>query len=300
MIKVPVPLLTDPDLPASAKVIWLVSKLYRRPAEIQAATGFSRTTILKGQALLAARSWPKAASVSLPQELLEDPEVGAQAKVVYGLLRLRGGSGQFTYPELSATSGLDAKTIKRAVLGLAGADWLRVSQEHRLAPVVFSLGTPEGAEVERVRRRIRRAENTGEQIMREYLSVLVDDHDYEDGGYAGFLVNPFTGEPLQLDRHYKVGVAFEFNGPGHYQSDKPAELARQKARDFMKAGMCREAGIDLRVVHPEDLSLHGMRQKIGDRLPIREVQGDELIVRMLQSETRRYLETAGPWTGPIK
>ncbi len=300
MIKAPVPLLLDPELPASVKVLWLTSQLYRRPSEIQAATGFSRTTILKGKAMLASRSWPKAATVPLPTELLEDPGVGAQAKVIYGILKLRGGSGQFTYPALSNEIGLAAKTIRSGVTELAGSCWLRVSQKNRLAPVEFSLGTPEAVEVERVRRRIRRAENTGEQIMREYLTLLVEDRNYEDGGYTGFLINPFTAEPLQLDRYYRVGVAFEFNGPGHYQSDNGAELARQKARDYMKAGMCRDAGIALQVVHPGDLSLKGMRQKIGELLPTRDIKGDEPMARMLQAEARRYLDTAGDWTGPAK
>lgn len=304
MVKAPVLLLLDPDLPATAKVIWLVSQTQAHTREIQAATGFARATILRGQALLAAKSWSSEPTVTLPQELLEDPGVDAQAKVLHGVLKLRSPSGQFTFAELSTLVGLSPNTLKNAVNGLASAGWLRVTRKNRLAPIFFTLTTPEGEqqreEVDRLRRRIRRAKHTGEAIMREYLSLLVGAQDYEDNAYMSFLRNPFTGEMMQLDRYYRVGVAFEFNGPQHYESDDEDELARQKARDHMKRGMCRDAGVALEVVHPEDLSLQGMRRKIGDLLPMRDIKGREALARVLESETWRYLATAGDWTGPSR
>ncbi len=303
-VRAPVSLLLDRELPASAKVIWLMGQLHQRTGEIQAATGLSRMTIIRGREQLSSRSWSDTPAVVLPQDFLEDSGVIPSGKVLYGILQLtpnyRPPTGLFTYERLSTLAGVCHHTLKRAVKNLADTGWLLVSQKSRVSPIIFTLTTPEDEsqreEAHRAKRRIRRAKNTGERIMQEYLTLLADDQDYMDGGYASVLTNPFTGEPLQFDRYYKVGVAFEFNGPGHYEG----EVALQKARDYLKHGMCRDAGIKLQVVHPRDLSLKGMRAKIGDLLPTHPIQSKHPVARALEAESRRYLATAGDWTGPTK
>jgi len=297
MIKAPVALLLNPDLSATAKVVWLVHQLHARTADIQSATGFSRTTILRGLSQLAGKTWSHGPTVVIPRGLLEDPKVGAQAKLLYGLLKARPAS--FTSGDLATHAGLSPHTVRRATKALADAGWLRVWRKNRLAPFSFTLSTPEREqdrqEADRIQRRIRRAQNKGEQIMREYLSLLVGAEEFEDNAYMSFLTNPFTGEMLQLDRYYKARVAFEFNGPGHY--DGP-EAPRQRARDYLKRGMCHDAGITLVTVHPEDLTLDRMRQKVGDLLPTRDPRPE--LARAVALEGRQYLATAGSWKGPAQ
>lgn len=116
-------------------------------------------------------------------------------------------------------------------------------------------------------RRVRTAQFRGEALMRAYLNLLVDDDGFENDASPGFLVNPFTNEEMQLDRYYSLpGVAFEHNGLQHYQATQKypdeTELLKQQMRDHAKQLICANRGIHLVVVHIEDLSLEGMRQKL--------------------------------------
>src|SRR5690606_12471297 len=114
--------------------------------------------------------------------------------------------------------------------------------------------------------------------MREYLSLLIDSDEYEDNAAPGFLVNPLTEERLQLDRYYPPGVAFEFNGPQHYGPTEhytAEEAVKQRVRDLIKAGICAGRGIQLKIVHAEDLSLSKMKKIVGHLLPLRDLRRSE-------------------------
>lgn len=88
LVQVPVSLLLDLEVPASAKLVWIARRLHRAasPAELARQTDLSRHTVLRGLALLPAlhrlSDGPK---VKIPAQLLAAPGVGAQAKVLYGL-----------------------------------------------------------------------------------------------------------------------------------------------------------------------------------------------------------------------
>jgi hypothetical protein len=318
----PASLLLDSRLPASAKVVWLVSQINTSPGPVTSTllvtcSGLSRTTVLKGLAQLAAAGWalsagvvdraPSDARVSLPTDLLQDRRVGVQSRVLYGALQLtpefHALRGQFTFTSLSSMTGASPKALRQAVRDLVTLGWLQITQLNRRAPICFSLGDPTGArgqaEIAGARKRLKRAEFVGEALMREYLTLLIDSQDYEDDALPGFLVNPFTGERMQLDRYYTAGIAFEFNGPQHYiateRYSEEDELARQQARDIMKAGICRNRGIQVQVVHPEDLSLKVMRQKVGTLLPMRELNGHEPLLAFLELEAQRYRSAAMRW-----
>lgn len=99
VVQVPVSLLLDPELTASAKLIWMVFRLRAHPgpvdpALLEARSGLSRPTVLKGLAQLAATGWysaaccdhtaaivraPLDARVTVPGDLLADRRVGVQA-----------------------------------------------------------------------------------------------------------------------------------------------------------------------------------------------------------------------------
>lgn len=323
-IQAPASLFLDPALTPSAKLVWLIMQRHARDgvmnrAALQTHAGLSRQTIRRSLAELAGAGWtpPRTGAdlplvdhpwVSMPDSLLDDQRLEGRAKVMYGVLQLtpgfQGQSGQFTYPGLSALAQISPNTAKLAVSDLVAAEWLRVSQANRLAPVRFLLTSPEAsrgeAAVAGARQRLDEAPFRGEALMREYLSLIVASEDFEDNAAPGFLVNPWTDERMQLDRFYPPAVALEFNGPQHYGATdrfSDADAARQRGRDYMKTGICVTRGIELIVIHPEDLTLETMRQKVNGRLPLRDLTGHQPLVDFLEGVSRRYRRAArrGRW-----
>lgn len=318
MIQVPIDFLLNPKLLPSTKLIWMVLHFAggdtpERYAWLETHAGLSRKTIKKGMAELVAAGWDALYSgkradtvgrlspgiVQIPASLLVDRRMGLLSRILYGYLQLTPGfhypTGQFTYSLLSNLTQHDLKTVRRAVRELLGTGWLQVTRENQLAPVYFSLRNPKvdrgQAEVDRVRRRLDKASYIGEALMREYLSLLVDSDDFEDDAAPGFLVNPLTEERMELDRFYPPRVAFEFNGPQHYGATElfsEEKATKQRVRDYMKLGICATRGISLVIIHPEDLALESMRQKIGNLLPLRDLDGHEQLIAFLKSISRRY------------
>ena len=241
VVKVPGPLLLDRQLAESAKLLWMLLQLDARsdhapisPRLLQARSGLTRPTVLRGLARLESAGWLPACPndpqttapgcADLPGDLLIDNRVGVQARLLYGALHLTPGfqnrTGQFTYANLSGLTGVSPTTVKQALRALLDTGWLQVSQKSKFSPIHFTLRHPvaqrrEGEVVE-AGRRLEEASFVGEALMREYLSLIVDSDEYEDNATPGFLVNPYTGEGMQFDRYYPPRVAFEFNGPQHY------------------------------------------------------------------------------------
>lgn len=314
VVQVPVSLLLCPDLSASAKLIWMVSRL--RTASDQAGTawlcaasGLSRPTVLRGKADLTAAGWDltstgdlsgrTGATVPVPARLLTNRRLGINTRILYGLLLLTTGfshpSGQFTHAELASLAQASPNTVARAADELARAEWIKVKRANRLARVHFELTFPGltwgMTAIAAAQNRLEKAQYFGEGLMREYLSLLVDSEDYEDDAAPGFLVNPRTAERLQLDRFYPPGVAFEYNGPQHYRATErfsADEVAGQRERDYIKLGICVARGITLVTVHPEDLSLKGMQQKIETLLPLRDLTDCDLLIDYLEAESSTY------------
>jgi hypothetical protein len=76
---------------------------------------------------------------------------------------------------------------------------------------------------------------------------------------------------MELDRYYPTaGVAVEYNGNQHYEETDLAtfeETVKQVGRDAMKAFICKARGIELAIIHPEDLKLKSIDHKIPERVP---------------------------------
>lgn len=325
VVRVPVSLLVDAEIPLSAKLIWMAARLQGpgplSPARMEAASGLSRPTVRKGLLLLDAAGWnadappepepePSGAArrtpdaiVTVPGDLLADRRVGIPGRVLYGLLQAAPGyrnrAGEFSYEWLAGLAQASPNSVRRAVRELARAGWLQISQVNKFSPVRFSLrhpGVDRGeAEVDRARRRLEEAPFLGEALMREYLTLLVDSDDFEDDASPGFLVNPWSDERLKLDRFYPPSVAFEFNGPQHYAATErfpDKDVAKQRGRDHLKIGICVSKGIHLQVIHAEDLTLETMRRKAGSVLPLRDPAGHERLAAFLEAVGRRYRRAA--------
>lgn len=312
-IAVPVPLLLDPDLTASAKVLWIARQVDPAAGEarLKAQTGLSRQTLQRGLGQVSARQrYPGAPRVRVPRSVLADPEMGAPAKVLYGLLQTvqpdRGRQGEFTYATLSSLTQLARNTLKRAIGELLAAGWIEVSQANRLSPIQFRLLNPllvgGIAGLKSVERRLRRNNYRGETLMKEYLSLLIDSDQFTDNARPGFLTNPLTGELLEFDRFYLPNWAFEFHGGQH---DGPTELftqeevQAQKLRDFIKAGICFYRGIQLVVIRAADLTLEGIGERIPTGLPRRSLTGQEELIELLEEASFEY-QAAGAGTGWAK
>jgi hypothetical protein len=307
MVYVPVSRLLDPTMTAATKVIWMALCLQPKatPRELQAQTGLSRPTVEHGLAQLAvSKGTPGGPKAKVPGPLLADRTVGPQAKALFGLLQttpnFKGQAGQFTFTSLSALTRLGPNTLKRAMAELAGAGWVELAQESRVSPIVFTLGPRElrrsQQEAAVARRRLKRAQNGGEAIMQEYLSLLIDSNQFTDNARPGFLVNPQTGERLELDRLYLPNLAFEFNGAQHYgQTERftQAEADAQRLRDLIKAGICLYQGVHLVIIHGEDLSVQGMTKRIGQAMPLRSLAGQEPLIEVLEEASLLYRAAAG-------
>lgn len=302
----PVSRLLDPGMTASTKVIWVALRLHpvASPVELAVHTGLSRHTVHSGLGQIKACNRAHGGQrIKLPGPLLAERTVGAQAKVLYGLLQVtpnfRGQSGQFTYASLCLLTQLGRNTVKRAIAELVAAGWVQLSQASRFSPIHFRLGSPEHkrsqAEATEAARRLKRAKFGGEAIMQEYLSLLIDSDQFTDNVRPGFLVNPQTRERLELDRFYPPNVGFEFNGAQHYYATgrfSQAEAEAQHLRDLIKAGLCLYRGIHLVIIHPEDLSLHRMTAKIGRSIPTRNLAGHEPLIDLLADASLTYVASA--------
>ncbi|HYG58359.1 MAG TPA: ArsR family transcriptional regulator, partial [Symbiobacteriaceae bacterium] len=290
----------------SQKLIWMVRRLHptASPAELGAQTGLSRHTVKRGLArLTAGNPAPAGPRVKVPASLLAEHRVGAQAKVLYGLLQAtpayRGQTGQFTYTGLCSLTRLSRNTLKRAMAELSAAGWVQTTQKTRLSSIAFTLGSPElmrsHTETAAAKRRLKRANHGGEAIMQEYLSLLIDSNQFTDNARPGFLVNPLTGERLELDRFYPPNVAFEFHGTQHDSATEKftqQEVDTQRLRDLIKAGICLYQGIHLVIIRAEDLSLQGMIHKIGRCMPLRDLAGHEFLLDLLEGESLKYRASA--------
>ena len=307
VIQIPVSLLLDPALSPPAKLVWLVARMHASPQPASIAWLASRSRLscptvrsalaklrAAGRAATGATEWTsQGGHVSVPGALLSEGRVGPQAKILYGALQCTPGywnrAGQFSYTLLSQLTGATRPTVRRAVRELTDSGWLQAEQLHQQAPFRFLLLNPRYAEVTRAKLRLRQGRFRGESLMREYLNLLVDSKAYEDNHYPPFLINPYTGERLQLDRHYSLGVAFEFNGAQHYDStawDSPEDFAKQQARDDMKLGICTREGIHLIIVLPGELNVKTLREKIGNSLPLRDLAGHERLIGYLESVSK--------------
>lgn len=298
-IQVPASLLLNRELTPSAKLVWILSRLHADASQpsvprLAAQSGLTPETVRTALAQATATIVPAGTAVTLPSQLLTDPNLSPNAKVLYGILKSQ--SDEFTYPALSRLAGVGPNTLKRAVAALIESEWLETERLNRLAPVRLTLRNPviaqQQMEVELARRRLRHDPDKGEAIMKEFLSLLVDSNEFEDNARPGFLISPKTRERLELDRYYINVAAFEYNGAPHFGTTPQA--TDQQMRDMAKVGICALRQIPVVTVHSEDLSLAAMRAKIGRLLPLRDLTGHEPLIAFLERRARRYREGGAP------
>ena len=100
------------------------------------------------------------------------------------------------------------------------------------------------------------APNRGEFLMKRLLDLWLQSNRFVDNARPSFLENPATNYPLEYDRYYFEGVAFEFNGPQHSvpgQNGADQAFREAQTRDLVKAALSQQAQIELVVLTAEDL-----------------------------------------------
>ncbi len=318
-IDVPVSLLLSRDLTPAAKFLWIrlhFDETHPRPRshdprKLAARTCLARSTIYAALKMATAsgwlvptrdpsngeRRWKTARSaqyegraVQIPVDLIRASHVmRPQAILCYGLLQVtpkfNGIAGEFKWAELRKMTGLHLRTVKRCIRELAEARWIYLQQRNRRAPIWFRLQHADEAYVEEIRKRIEGRKNIGELLMREELSLIVATNKCQDGARPDFLVNPATGEKMELDRYYPLDhVAFEYNGSQHYVATEQfskEQVTAQRKRDALKRQICKKEEIALVVVRSEDLTLTRMLKKVGNLLPRRSLRGFKQTIRYL-------------------
>lgn len=245
---------------------------------------------------------PQPSCAAIPMPLLTDGEVSPGARLLYGQLQGFPGfehpTGSFTYARLAQLTGRSDDALREATAQLAAHGWLTLSQVNRKAPLSFTLHDPVAtrlrARISSVRRKVKGALNRGQTLLGEWLNAVVALDQYQENATPDFLRNPYTGELMEIDRYYPTkAVAIEFNGAQHYDVTDLAtyeDTVKQIGRDAMKPSICKVQKVQLVVVHPEDLSLKALEQKIPSCLPRRDLKDLKPLVAALEelgSEYRR-------------
>lgn len=331
VVEVPVALLLTKDLTPAGKLLWIrlrFDEAHRRrrshrPKQLTKRTGLARSTVHEALRRAEEKGWlvrykdargrqrwktacpvdDRRGVVKIPVDLIRAAHALRPVAILcYGLLQLTvgfnavGRTGTFKWAELHEVSGLHLRTLRRAVRALVETRWVATAQANRRAPIWFRLQHADEAYANEYRKRLENGKWLGETLMRSFLSLIVDSQECEDGARPEFLVNPASGERMELDRYYPVHrVAFEFNGEQHYAPTGrfiKEQVAAQKKRDRLKRQICRDKQIELVVVHADDLSLKGMLQKVRDLLPLRALRGFKRTIRYLDALGRKYRASA--------
>ncbi len=245
----------------------------------------------------------------VPIDLVE-AEAPLEARFVYIYLLSRAEPRTKTLRSnntaLAGSLHIHRATMRKLVASLVRTGWVEVKpvEAHE---TVYVLRNPileeRQRELQRVQARLRHADYKGEAIMHELLSLKVASTKYSINVRLGFMKNPTTDGPLELDRYYfEHKVAFEFNGPQHYgptEAFPDPEQARQTiARDYIKKAICQEHGIHLIIITAEDLTSERIERKIGGHLPLRDVRSDDPVLQYLNAMGKQYMRQAAKGSGP--
>jgi hypothetical protein len=179
--------------------------------------------------------------------------------------------------EASLLCGLEWKSVEARYRKLEAAGWLRwlgTANGHERIRCPMAV-IPAEIQVELAKlleRDYGHSQKKGEFLMKRHLDLWIRSDDFVENHRPDALISPLTKQSLELDRHYfKLRIAFEFNGSQHYgvtplHGDQKA-FDEQRARDLIKASLCKEAGIRLIIVTAEDLVPEAFKRLLPDVLP---------------------------------
>jgi hypothetical protein len=330
-ISVPVSLLATSELLVTDKLVWMALDASgvipaKRPASQTAlaqALGLCRQTVAKALRRLEALGWvspgapdrsggPSAPSttarlpklrgrrVTVAARLVLEGLLPARARLVHMLLAAATGGAVVhcdRYQSIAQMLHLCVRTARRAIAQLVEANWLVPNRDDGAAPVALTLRNAARDFFSRMlvdlTRDIREAKFKGEALLRGWLTVLVDDDDYEDEASPAYARHRATGGRLRFDRlYFRLSLAAEYNGPQHDHATElydQEEVDKQRRRDAAKRRICVKRGIRLLVFHAKDLSREVIEERLRGLVPLRSLlDGGEEVVAFLTRSCDAY------------
>jgi len=196
--------------------------------------------------------------------------------------------------ELALATGLTWRSTAESCRRLAAAGWLHISREAALStrPIPLIPAEVQVLLAQRLEAEYALAPHKGEFLMRQYLDLLVRNDNYVDNARPDFLQSPLTGYPLEYDRFYLQGIAFEFNGAHHLGPGPGVDEATYKetrTRDLLKAALSREAGVELVIIKADDLLPGAFEARIPSHLQRNDVAESGAYYRTLARIATAYV-----------
>ena len=197
--------------------------------------------------------------------------------------------------------GLMRKVCKE----LAGTGWMRLKGSSRMVnPVAVIPYHLQAKMALMLREQSAVASNRGEFLMKRLLDLLIDSDNFVDNARPGFLESPLSEQPLEYDRLYLEGVAFEFNGWQHYGPTEKfpdeKELKEVQARDLIKKALSVDHGVTLVTVTAGQLAPSEFVKLLPAKLPRNCVDEDGPYFTALANLCMGYKAKAGIRPEPQK
>ncbi|MDP2873245.1 MAG: hypothetical protein Q8P31_12010 [Bacillota bacterium] len=225
------------------------------------------------------------------RELLADHELGTLELVVYFVTYV---ASPISLSALAAEARTTRSAAAMACSRLAQRGWLSLTRCGKgLRPTVLVPQRCQELMANALETGYSLVANKGEYLMKRFLDLRVDSDEYIDNARPGFLINPKTGELLEYDRYYLLhGVAFEFNGPQHYEltGRYPDErtLRETQTRDLIKGGISLNAKVAMVTVTVDQLHPDILETLLPAQLPRRTVDVGGCYYRTLASLCTGY------------
>lgn len=207
-----------------------------------------------------------------------------------------------SYSELARKAGMPRGVIRATCKALSSIGWMKIEGSSRMVrPVAVIPPHLQQKMAEMLREQYVVASNKGEFLMKRLLDVWIDNDNFVDNARPEFLVNPLTDQPLEYDRLYIEGVAFEFNGPQHhgptemYPDDKASKEA--KARDLIKKSLSRDHGVNLVTVAASQLVPDEFEKLLPAELPLNYVDKEGPYFQALAHLCKAYSAKAAARPG---
>lgn len=207
--------------------------------------------------------------------------------------------------ELARLVGISRSTCIRYCRHLCLHGWMELSVSPReLRPLPLIPHACQKRMAESLMELYRLVPYKGEFLMKCNLDLWIASDDFVDNARPDYLVNPKTGKPLEFDRLYRAGVAFEYNGAQHATttSEYPnrEDLNELRTRDLVKWALTNRAGIQLVVFTTEDLRHEVFEKFLPECLPRKHVDRNGPYCRTLARMCESYIATAtrGSISGP--
>ena len=224
----------------------------------------------------------------------------ADKKLSSTALRLRlamESQPPLSVPEMAKLINRCVRTVRDYAERLIDAEWAVevASDESGTRRIAASMpGHVEEFIAERLRDDRWQVTDAGQYLMLCILDLSINSLSYLDNARPAFLRNVLTRGRMEYDRYYYAHkAAFEFNGPQHYRTTQrypdATELAKQQARDNMKAGISVRQGITLVEISVENLSFAQIMLKAPANLPRRYVNPEGPLIQTVTSLCEEYI-----------